>query len=226
VPLDVRYVHCGVAAIYNILGLNAVCRRSEMPDSLYLSLWFPDVEGPAMLPHILSVLQQFPFSESLSGITYLSVQPVSWNEASVLERRFLPGVKPEEALVVAADLVHDDYAYVFDAHWDLWMPAAGGQEWHLSPSPVKFIARGEEFDDAAYRESGHIEVDFGLDAPFLQENIALTEETQAKVRDNVAKLVEFGVKAEKNTRANARLLWSESQENLAQKLVARLQRVQ
>lgn len=24
-----------------------------MPDSLYLSLWFPDVEGPAMLPHIL-----------------------------------------------------------------------------------------------------------------------------------------------------------------------------
>jgi hypothetical protein len=201
-----------------------------MPDSLYLSLWFPDVEGPAMLPHILSVLQQFPFSESIAGITYISVQPVSWNEASVLERRFVPGVKPEEALVVAADMVHDDYAYIFDAHWDLWMPSEAGREtgkeWQLLPSPVKFIAQGEEFDDAAYRESGHIEVDFGLDAPFLQESVALTEETQAKVRDNVAKLVEFAGKAEKNTRANARLLWSESQENLAQKLVARLQRVQ
>jgi hypothetical protein len=91
---------------------------------------------------------------------------------------------------------------------------------------VKFIARGEEFDDSAFRQSGHIEVDFGLDSPFLQENIALTKDTQARVRDNVAKLVEFGVKAEKNTRANSRLLWSESQENLAQKLVARLQRVQ
>jgi len=205
-----------------------------MPDSLYLSLWFPDVEGPAMLPHFLSVMQQFPFSESIPGITYISVQPVSWNEASVLERRFVPGIKPEEALVVAADMVHDDYAYMFDAHWDLWTPSETGsgteteteKEWQLVPSRVKFTARGEEFDDAAYRESGHIEVDLGLDAPFLQENIALTEETQAKVRDNVAKLVEFAGKAEKNTRANARLLWSESQENLAQKLVARLQRVQ
>lgn len=199
-----------------------------MADPLYLSLWFPDVEGPAMLPHILSVLQQFPFSESIPGITYISVQPVSWNEASVLERRFVPGVRPEEALVVAADLVHDDYAYIFDAYWDLWMPAGSGVggEWQLTPSRVKFTARGEEFDDAAYKQTGHIEVDFGLDSPFLQESLELTEDTKARVRDNVAKLVEFAMKAEKNTRANARLLWSESQENLAQKLVARLQRVQ
>ncbi len=181
-----------------------------------------------MLPHILSVLQQFPFSESIPGITYISVQPVSWNEASVLERRFVPGVRPEEALVVAADLVHDDYAYIFDAYWDLWMPAGSGAggEWQLTPSRVKFTARGEEFDDAAYKQMGHIEVDFGLDSPFLQESLELTEDTKARVRDNVAKLVEFAMKAEKNTRANARLLWSESQENLAQKLVTRLQRVQ
>jgi hypothetical protein len=220
-------------ALYNSCRSKSRLRaRNFMPDSLYLSLWFPDVEGPAMLPHILSVLQQFPFSDSIPGITYLSVQPVSWNEASILERRFVPGVAPEEALVVAADLVHDDYAYIFDAHWDLWTPTGGGsitsanEEWSLAPSRVKFIARGEEFDDGAFQQSGHIEVDFGLDSPFLQENLALTEDTQARVRDNVAKLVEFGVKAEKNTRANSRLLWSESQENLAQKLVARLQRVQ
>src|SRR5271156_5587767 len=123
-----------------------------MADSLYLSLWFPDVEGPAMLPHILSVLQQFPFSESIPGITYISVQPVSWNEASIMERRFVPGITPEEALVVAADMVHDDYAYVFDAHWDLWTPASGGEQWQLAPSRVKFIARGEEFDDGAFRQ--------------------------------------------------------------------------
>lgn len=197
-----------------------------MPDPFYLSLWFPDVAGPAMVPHILSVLHQFPFSEQLPGITYISVQPVSWNEASVLERRFSPGATAEEALVIAADLVHDDYAYIFDAHWDLWTSSGSGQEWRLAPSPVSFIARGEEFDEGAFKESGHIEVDFGLDSPFLQESVALTEQAQAKVRDNVAKLVEFSMKAEKNTRATGRLLWSESQENLAQKLVARLQRVQ
>jgi hypothetical protein len=197
-----------------------------MPDPLYLSLWFPDFSGPEMLPHILALLQQFPFSAARPGITYLAVQPVSYNETTVLERRFAPGIGPDEAVMITADLVHDDYAYIFDAYWDLWTPDEAGRRWLLAPAPVKFLVQGEEFDDGAQEQTGHIQVDFGLDSAFLQENIALTEETQAKVRDNVAKLVEFTVKAEKNTRASARLLWSESEENLAQKLIARLQKVQ
>jgi hypothetical protein len=197
-----------------------------MPDPLFLSLWFSDFAGPAMLPHTLAVLQLFPFSELRPGITYASVQPVSWNEASILERRFTPGIEPEEAMTIVADLIHDDYAYVFDAYWDLWMPGDTANEWRLLPSPVKFIVQGEDFDEGAQQQTGHIEIDFGLDAPFLQENVELTEETKDKVRTNVAKLVEFTMKAEKNTRASGRLLWSESEENLAQKLIARLQKVQ
>ena len=197
-----------------------------MPDPLYLSLWFPDFSGPEMLPHLLAVLQQFPFSTLRPGITYTAVQPVSWNEATVLERRLSPGIRAEEAVLIAADLVHDDYAYIFDAYWDLWTPDSTGQKWQMTPSPVKFIMQGEEFDEGTYQQTGHIEVDLGLDSSFLLEDMALNEETQAKVRDNVAKLVEFTVKVEKNTRANARLLWSESEENLAQKLIARLQKVQ
>jgi len=34
-----------------------------MADPLYLSLWFPDFNGPAMVLHINAVLQQFPCSE-------------------------------------------------------------------------------------------------------------------------------------------------------------------
>jgi len=197
-----------------------------MSDPLYLSLWFPDFSGPAMLPHILAVLQQFPFSAQRPGVTYAAVQPVSWSEATILERRITPGIGAEEAVTLAADLVHDDYAYILDAHWDLWTPDTAGSEWSKVPVPVKFIAQGEEFDDGTYEHTGHIQIDFGLDSPFLQENLALTEETQVKVRANVSKLVEFTMKAEKNTRATARLLWSESEENLAQKLIARLQKVQ
>lgn len=178
-----------------------------------------------MLPHFLAVLQQFPFSDRRPGITYAAVQPVSWSEATVLERRFSPGIPPEEALVVAADLIHEDYAFVFEAYWDLWSPDEKG-EWKMMPSLVKFILQAEEFDEGTSKETGHILIDFGLDAPFLQENVELTEETQNRVRENVAKLVQFTVKAEKNTRANARLLWSESEENLAQKLIARLQKTQ
>jgi hypothetical protein len=195
-----------------------------MADPLYLSLWFSDFNGPAMVPHINAVLQQFPFSEQRPGITYVAVQPVSWNEASILERRFSPGIAPEEAMLVAADLIHDDYAYVFEAYWDLWTPDQEGS-WQLIPSLVTFTAHGEEFEEGTHQEMGHIEIDFGLDSLFLQENVELTEETQSKVRDNVAKLVEFTLKAEKNTRASGRLLRSDSEENLAQKLIARLQKV-
>jgi len=197
-----------------------------MSDPLHLSLWFPDFSGPAMLPHTLAVLQQFPFSKVRPGISYLAVQPVSWNEASVLERRFSPGIDPEEAIAVTADLIHDDYAYVFDAYWELWTPEPGTRQWSLSPSRVKFIVQGEEFDDRAQEQTGHILIDFGLDSLFLQEDFELTDETQNKVRENVSKLVEFTLKAEKNTRASGRLLWSESEENLAQKLIARLQKTQ
>lgn len=196
-----------------------------MSDPLYLSLWFPDFSGPAMLPHVFAVLQQFPFSTHRAGVTYAAVQPVSWNEASILERRFSRGISPEEAVVVAADLVHDDYAYVFEAYWDLWTPDERGQ-WLNTPSLVKFVVQGEEFDEGIYQETGNIEIEFGLDSLFVQENVALTEETQAKIRDNVAKLVEFTKKAEMNTRATSRRLWSESDESLAQKLISRLQRVQ
>ena len=200
-------------------------RRFLMPDPLYFSLWFPDFTGPAMLPHILAVLQQFPFSEQRLGIAYVAVQPVSWNEASVLERRFSPGVAPEEAVLIAADLGHDDYAYTFDAYWDLWTPDEKGQ-WQLIPSLVKFIAQGEDFDDGIQQETGHVEIDFGLDSLFVQENVELTDETQAKIRENVLRLIEFSKKLEMNTRATSRRLWSESDETLPQKLIARLQRVQ
>ena len=61
-------------------------------------------------------MKQFPFSEQRPGITYLSVHPVSWNEATVLERRFTPGITPEEAATVASELLHEDYAYIFEAY--------------------------------------------------------------------------------------------------------------
>ena len=198
---------------------------TSMADPLYLSLWFSDFSGPAMLPHLHAVLQQFPSSQVRAGITYVAVQPVSWNEATVLERRFSPGITPEEAVVVAADLMHDDYAYVFEAYWDLWTPDESGH-WRLVPSQVKFIVQGEEFEEGAQQETGQIQIDFGLDSLFVQENVALTEETQAKIRENVAKLVEFTGKVGLNTRATTRRLWSESDQSLPQKLIARLQKVQ
>jgi hypothetical protein len=195
-------------------------------DSLYLSLWYPDFEVEDMLPRALSVMRQFPFSAERPGIKYVAMHPVSWDEATILEQSFPHGIQPEAAVLIAADLLHEDYAYVFEAAWDLWMLGDGEKDWLLKPSLVRFIVRGEQFDDAAYRQEGHIQVDFGPDSPFLQEHVKLTEEAEMQVRANVQKLVEFTTAVEKHSGASGRLLWSEAEENLAQKLINRLQRVQ
>jgi len=196
-----------------------------MPDNLYLNLWFSDSELIETFAHAAAVMQQLPFSAQLPGVSGVAVHPISWGEATILEENFRPGISPEEAVTIAAGLTHEDYAYVFEANWDLWSPLAPQGEWTLRPSPVKFIVRGDEFEDAESDIQGQLQVDFGLDAPFLYEELQLSEELESKVRSNVQKLVDFTALVEKNSGAKTRLLWSESEENLAQKLVNRLQRV-
>lgn len=197
-----------------------------MADPLYLSLWFPSFEVDDMLPRALSVMRQFPFSAQQPGITSVALHPVSWNEATILERRFKPGIAPEQAVLIASDLLHGDYAYIFEAAWDLWIFDEEKRQWTLEPSAVRFVVHGEEFDEGASQEEGHIQVDFGLDSPFLQEQVQLTPEAEDRARSNVQKLVDFTTKAEKSSGVSSRLLRSESEENLAQKLIARLQKVQ
>ncbi len=197
-----------------------------MPDPLYLSLWFPSFEADEMLPHALAVMRQFHFSSLQPGINHIAIHPVSWEEATVLEQRYVPGIPPEQAVLIASDLLHDDYAYTFEAFWDLWMFEKNGQRWVQQPSRVSFFVRSSEFDEGASQQEGQIQIDLGLDAPFLQEEVELNEEAEQRVRTNVAKLVDFTSRIEKNSGASARLLWSESEENFAQKLIARLQKVQ
>ncbi len=170
------------------------------------------------------MLRQIPFSAAREGITYAAIQPISWSEPTILERRFQPGVPPADAAEVAAELIHHDYAYIFEAYWDMWTPPEGAEKWVLEPSLVRLIAHGMEFEERAAEDAGHIQIDFGLDTSFLHEEIEFTSEAERNVRSNVHKLVEFTAKVEKNSGATGRLLWSESEENLAQKLIVRLQR--
>jgi hypothetical protein len=197
-----------------------------MADALYLSLWLPNFELPELMPRALAAMRQFPFSDHRGGITYIAVQPVSWNEPTVFEQRFSPGLSPEQSVLVASDLLHhEDYAIVFEASWDLWTSAPDGQS-SLQPSLVTFIVLGSEFDEGAYEQQGNIQVDFGLDSHFLQDQIHLTPEAEERVRANVQKLVDFINRVQQHSGAQARLLWSESDENFAQKLIGRLQKIQ
>jgi hypothetical protein len=197
-----------------------------MADTLYLSLWFSSFENEQILPRTLSVLRHFPFSAQQPGVSYVSVHPVSWNEATVFEQRYRPGIAPEVAVEAVQDFLHEDYAYVFEIAWDLWVPDEAQAGWVKQPRAVRLIAHGTEFDERVAEQEGHLEFDFGLDTPFLYEDLRLTFETEQRVKSNIQKLVELTSALEKDTEIKARLLWSESEENLAQKLISRLQRVQ
>ncbi|HEX8800036.1 MAG TPA: hypothetical protein VF772_15560 [Terriglobales bacterium] len=199
-----------------------------MADSLNLSLWFPSFQENEMLPRTLSVMRQFLFSETREGITYLSVHPTAWSEPTVLEQRFNPGISPEEAVELASEFAHDDFAFVFEAFWDLWVPNedSEGDAWVQRPIAVRFVAHGVEFDEGIYTDDGHVEVDFGLDTPFLFEGLELSARNEEHVRQNVAKLVAFTLAVQNNSKISGRVLWSESESNLAQKLIAQLQQTQ
>ena len=199
-----------------------------MADSLYLSVWFPSFREGEMMSRTVGVLRQFPYSALREGITYLSVQPVAWSEPTVLERRFNPGISPEEAAEIASEFAHDDFAFVFEAFWDLWVPNedSEGDAWVQRPIAVRFVVHGVQFDEGIYTDDGHVEVDFGLDTPFLFEGLQLSAINEEHVRFNVAKLVAFTLAVRKNCKLSGRALWSESESNLAQKLIAQLQQTQ
>src|SRR5688572_2636454 len=135
-----------------------------MADRLYLSLWFPSFTEPEMMPRALAILRQFPFSEARPGIGAMSVHPVGWDEPLIFQQTFDARTAPENALALAEDFLHADYAFKFEAAWDLWTPgdASHYDEWLLQPQAVDFYAFGEEFDDASYQQNGHVQVDFGL----------------------------------------------------------------
>ena len=101
--------------------------------------------------------------------------------------------------------------------------------WKLRPAIVRILGFGPQFDDAGFEQNGHIRVDFGLDTPWIMddtlEDEALDELAQKRIQQNIEVLLAFTLSVEKNCGISSRLLWTESGEPLAQKLIARLQRL-
>lgn len=203
-----------------------------MADQLYLSLWFPNFRLEGLAPALVSVIRQFDAVGASSRVSAAAAYPISWNEAPVYQRIYDADESeqaiPELAVAAATELLHDDYAYEFELRWELWTPEVGGgldPVWKKAPNPVRVVGFGPEFDEGAFEQNGHIRIDFGLDTSFLQEDVDLDPESAQKVHQNVQLLVDFTNAVQENCGISSRLLWSESGENLAQKLIARLQRV-
>jgi hypothetical protein len=135
------------------------------------------------------------------------------------------GVEPRAAVEEALELLHDDYAYEFQIGWSLWALEVGAglePRWARGSRLVRVTGYGPLFDEGAYEQEGHIRIDFGSDAPFLEEDADLDSDAARHMAENVRQLVELTNAVEKASGATARLLWSELGESLAQRLAARL----
>ena len=213
-----------------------------MSDTLYLSLWYPNLRLAAIPEKLTAVLEAFAAHGGEPRVYAATVWPVSWSETPVFQRvygRGERGAEPRLAVEEALDLLHEDYAYEFQIGWSLWELETGGSAgvdarvtagletgatalWVREPRLVRVIGFGPLFDEGAYEQDGHIRIDFGTDTPFLEEDAELATVGARHVEENVRQLVELTTAVEKESGATARLLWSELGESLAQRLAARL----
>jgi hypothetical protein len=200
-----------------------------MADTLYLSLWYPNLRLAGLAEKLTVVLNAFAKHGGGARVYSGTVWPVSWSESPVFQRVYGPGERgadPRLAVEDALELLHEDYAYEFQTEWSLWEYEAAGASldarWAKQPRLVRVVGYGPLFDSGAYEQDGHVRIDFGSDAPFLDEELELDADTAKRVEENVRQLVELTAAVEKESGATARLLWSELGESLAQRLAARL----
>jgi hypothetical protein len=225
-----------------------------MSDTLYLSLWYPDLRLAGLADKLVAVLGAFAAHGGEAHVYSATAWPISWSEPPVFERVYgrlgnetQQGVEPRVAVVDALELLHEDYAYEFQIGWSLWELETAGPlrqaqgrlstslrsaqddnvagldaRWARVARMVRVTGFGPLFDNGAYEAEGHIRVDFGSDAPFLEENLELDPVAARHVEENVRQLVELTAAIEKASGATARRLWSELGESLAEQLAARL----
>ena len=218
-----------------------------MADQLYLSLWFPNFRFDSLPATTIGVLRQFARISGLPRVAAAAAYPVSFAEPPVYQRVYVldkradDGAGADDSLIEnavseAMELLHEDTSYEFEMKWQLWTyeAAVAGLDatWKRTPATVKVLAFGPDFDDASFEQNGHIRIDFGLDTPWLfDEESDEWEDDDARadaakyIKENIEMLLAFTLSVEKHCNISSRLLWTESGEPLAEKLVARLQRL-
>ena len=208
-----------------------------MSDTLYLSLWYPNLRLAALADKLTAVLSAFATHGGEARVYSATVWPVSWSETPILQQVYgrrarnlqgdpaAPGAEPRAAAEEALELLHDDYAYEFQIGWALWELEVAPERdarWARTTRLVRVTGYGPLFDDGAYEADGHIRIDFGSDAPFLEEGVEFDSTAARHIEENIRQLIELTAAVEKASGATARLLWSELGESLAQRLAARL----
>jgi hypothetical protein len=198
-----------------------------MAEQVYLSLWLRDFSEQNMLGYWAAALELFPHSTLAPGLQALAVFPLTWSEAPVLQHSFGDSMGAAEALQLAAEFLHDDYAYEAELNWDVWVTEVAGRmdQWKREPQSVAVACMGPGFEGGIDAEQqGHLQLKLGLDSIFLPPG-ELAEEAKEGVaatcyKDNIGQLLQYLHRLEQKLPLVRRRLWSSSGENLADQIRA------
>ncbi len=217
-----------------------------MANLAYLSIWGRDFSGDTILERFGALLGTVPFSRGRPGFTHFTVRALEPSEWPVLEQDLRAAPYGAAGIIeLAKDQLHNDCSYEVEWTWDLWAWDAATDRWKLDPQPLELFCRGEEYDNAIWRENGHIEVNLGFEHLFAGHAGLLAAETsentpdespeqsrfleamawpenliiyREKTQENIRKLMDWVQRIEKAVPVARVRLWSESDENLEARL--------
>ncbi len=184
-----------------------------MRDPLLLTLWLKGYSSLALPVYFRKLAAVFPLSR-LAPCALFRIVPISWSEPAALEEEFEADQGLAELSTIVQEHLHADCAYQLETRWDLLQWAEG--EWRLAPSPVTLELYGDAFES----ESGeHLRIDFGPESLYLPDG---RSDNLKPVQSNIRSLLHFVEDIDHALPVERRLLWSESDENFAERLATLL----
>jgi hypothetical protein len=212
-----------------------------MANQAFLNVWLKEFPEDAVLERLGAFLGTVPYSQKLPGFRYLEVRALDSSESPVLELDLRATPLDAAGIVeLVKPHVHDDSSYVVRASWDLWERVGEPPKYEQTPQELIIVCNTEGYDDGIWKESGHFEVDLGLEhfftghggllgirqtrpAPQSPEEALFLESMKLpanlqtykdNTRENIKRVFDWTRRIETELPVGRVKLWSEGEENL------------
>lgn len=182
-----------------------------MADRLYLSVWLEKHSTLGMHRHFSSALRSFPFSTQ-SSEAYLRVSAVDPSEPALLEQVFKLPDQLEDVFDAMEKWRASDISFEVEGFWDLWQELPEG--WQLKPARVQLFFYGPDFP-SEFGESARAEL--GIESLFLPAAIDTIKDLHF-YQSNLKSLLRLNGDWSTKLRLKQRKLWSDSSEDLSERL--------
>ncbi len=179
-----------------------------MHDPLFLSLWLKNFSPVGLPLYLKKAVSVFPQSRLAPGGVF-RIYPLAFREAPLLEEYYDGDLDPQAAASRIQEHLHTDIAVQVQMRWDIYQWAG---DWQLKPSAVLLEVFGPEFESP---RGEHLRLDLGPQRLYLPEP---SSDQLRPVQSNIRSILHLASDLENELVAERRLLWTEDEENFAEKL--------